>query len=74
MIWKVWDEFSRIDMEELESKNKNDEDIIIFPNHKFLTFEGFNNWEEGIGMGGTIEEDEEEKDNSANVFLLIILQ
>ena len=43
MIWKVWDEFSRIDMEEIESKNKNDEDIIIFPNHKFLTFEGFNN-------------------------------
>nr|XP_023890800.1 putative disease resistance protein RGA3 [Quercus suber] len=73
MIRKVGDEFLGIDIEEEElsesSKNNNNKDIIIFPNLKYLKFTGLGNWEEWGGMGGTIEEEEEEKDNSANAFV-----
>ncbi|XP_075664813.1 putative disease resistance protein RGA3 [Castanea sativa] len=73
-IRQVRDEFSGIDIEEEEElseslKNNSSKDIIIFPNLKYLKFTGLGNWEEWTGMGGTIEEVEEEKDNSANAFV-----
>ena len=59
-----------IDIEEelsKSSKNNNNKDIIIFPNLKSLKFGELEEWEEWTGMGGTIEEEEE--DNSANAFV-----
>ncbi|KAL4629304.1 hypothetical protein ACB092_05G296300 [Castanea dentata] len=73
MIRKVGDEFLGIGIEEEElsesSKNNNNKDIIIFPNLKSLRFDSMEEWEEWTGMGGTIEEEEEETDNSANAFV-----
>uniref|UniRef100_A0A7N2LV59 Uncharacterized protein n=1 Tax=Quercus lobata TaxID=97700 RepID=A0A7N2LV59_QUELO len=67
MIRKVGDEFLGIDIEE-EELSESSKDIIIFPNLKSLEFIGLHKWEEWSGMGGTIEEEEEE-DNSANAFV-----
>uniref|UniRef100_A0A7N2LTM2 Disease resistance protein RGA3 n=2 Tax=Quercus lobata TaxID=97700 RepID=A0A7N2LTM2_QUELO len=68
MIRKVGDEFLGIDIEE-EELSESSKDIIIFPNLKSLEFRYLKEWEEWSGMGGTIEEEEEEKDNSANAFV-----
>uniref|UniRef100_A0A7N2L4X5 CC-NBS-LRR protein n=1 Tax=Quercus lobata TaxID=97700 RepID=A0A7N2L4X5_QUELO len=40
----------------IESENKN-EDIIVFPNLKYLTFGWLEEWEEWIGVGGKEDED-----------------
>ena len=40
----------------IESENKN-EDIIVFPNLKYLTFGWLEEWEEWIGIGGKEDED-----------------
>ena len=62
-VGKVGDEFLGINIkeEELESKNKNNKDIIIFPNLKSLKFTDLEKWEEWIGMARKREE-EKEKD------------
>ena len=41
----------------IESKNKKDDIIKIFPNLKILLFDSLRNWEEWIGIGGQEEED-----------------
>ena len=51
---KVGDEFLGID-----SENKRDDIINIFPNLKYLWFKGLKEWEEWIGIGGMREEDED---------------
>ncbi|KAK7835599.1 hypothetical protein CFP56_023374 [Quercus suber] len=80
MIQKVGDEFLGRDIEEEElsesSKNNNNKNIIIFPKLKSLKFEDLGEWEEWIGMGGTIEEapevtnaeDSDEEDSSIRTF------
>ncbi|KAM3702029.1 hypothetical protein ACJW31_05G219800 [Castanea mollissima] len=61
-VKKLGDEFLGIESEN-KSKKEDCHIINIFPELRVLKFEGMRSWEEWIGMGGKIEEVEEEKDS-----------
>jgi hypothetical protein len=43
----------------IESENKKEDNMQIFPNLKSLEFRDLNQWEEWIGIGGKREEEED---------------
>ncbi|XP_075666086.1 putative disease resistance protein RGA1 [Castanea sativa] len=61
-VEKLGDEFLGIESE-IKSKKEDCHIINIFPELRVLEFDGMFSWEEWIGMGGKIEEVEEEKDS-----------